>query len=301
MRRTRSWRPCCRAHDRIAEVSIPGGRRGTVAVRTRNDVYQWVETLKRNRAKRRKLGEFLVEGVVPVNQALAQGWPVRAVVYDPTRALSAWARDVLTRSAEAARVEMAPALLEELSDKEEPSELLLVAAMKDVALGALDAAAPMTVVLDRTSSPGNLGSIIRSCSAFACGGVVLLGHAADPYDPHAVRASLGALFSVPVVVNPSNAELLEWLRSRRAAAPALQVVGADPAGAVGIDGVDFTRPTVLLLGNEKRGLGARLRELCDLTFAIPMSGVVDSLNLAAAATVVLYEADRQRRASASRS
>lgn len=276
-------------------MSIPGGRRGTVVVRARNDVYQWLDTLKRNRSKRRKLGEFLVEGVVPINQLLAQSWPVRGVVYDPTRTLSGWARGVIARCCDAARVEMPPALLEEVSDREEPSELLVVAAMRDVALSALDPAAPMTVVLDRPSSPGNLGSVIRSCSAFACSGVVLLGHAADPYDPHAVRASLGALFSVPVVVNPSSAELLEWLRGRRAAAPTLQVAGADPAGATAIDDVDLARPTVLVLGNEKRGLGARLRDLCDLTFAIPMCGVVDSLNLAAAATVVLYEADRQRR------
>ena len=62
-----------------------------------------------------------------------------------------------------------------------------------------------------------------------------------------------------------------------------------------IDGVDFARPAVLILGNEKHGLSAKLREMCDLTFAIPMTGVVDSLNLAAAATVALYEAGRQRR------
>ena len=234
---------------------------------------------------------------MPINHALAARWPVRAVICDRGRALSGWALDVLGRCGEAARVMMSRELLEEISDKEEPSELLLVVEMRDAALSALDAAAPMTVVLDRPSSPGNVGSIIRSCSAFACGGVVLLGHAADPYDPHAVRASLGALFSVPLVVNPSSAELLDWLAGLRAAAPGLQVVGADPGGTVAIDDVDFKRPTVLLLGNEKLGLGARMRELCDLTFAIPMSGVVDSLNLAAAATVVLYEAARQRRAA----
>ncbi len=275
-------------------MSIPGDRRGVVPVATRNDVYQWVEALKRNRAKRRKLGELLVEGVTPVNMALAQRWEVRAVIHDRARQLSAWARGVLDRCGEAVRVVMSPDLFAEVSDREEPSELLLVVAMKDVALNALDAA-PMTVVLDRPSSPGNLGSIIRSCSAFACGGVVVLGHAADPYDPHAVRASLGALFSVPLVVNPSSAALLDWLGASRAAAPTLQVAGADPQAAAAIGAVDFTRPTVLLLGNEKRGLGARLRELCDVTFSIPMSGVVDSLNLAAAATVILYEADRQRR------
>jgi TrmH family RNA methyltransferase len=270
-----------------------------VVVRTRNDVYQWVEVLKRNRAKRRQLGEFLVEGVAPINQALSQGWPVRAVVYDRTRALSRWAGDVLARCPDATRIELPPALLEEISDRQETSELLVVAAMREVALNALDAAAPMTVVLDRPSSPGNLGSIIRSCSAFGCGGVVVLGHAADPYDPQAVRASLGALFSVPLVVNPSSAALGDWIGGARRAAPSLQVAGADPGAAARIEEVDLARPTVLLLGNEKRGLGARLRGLCDLTFSIPMSGVVDSLNLAAAATVVLYEADRQRRAAAS--
>ncbi len=282
-------------------MSIPGAADAPLrkTVRSRNDVYQWVDVLKRNRAKRRKHGEFLVEGVVPINEALARGWPVHAVIYRGERPLSAWARDVLRRSPQATQVLMSSELLDEVSDKEEPSELLLVVGMRDVSLTALDTSgASLTVVLDRPSNPGNLGSIIRSCSAFGANGVVLLGHAADPYDARAVRASLGAVFSVPLVVNPSTGELLSWLAGMRAASGGLRVVGADPGAAVTIDDVDLSGRTVLLLGNEKRGLGARLRELCDLTFAIPMSGAVDSLNVAAAATVVLYEADRQRRRAA---
>jgi tRNA G18 (ribose-2'-O)-methylase SpoU len=282
-------------------VGIPGAADGSrrKVVRSRNDVYQWIDVLKRNRAKRRKHGEFLVEGVVPIDEALARGWPVHAVIYDGGRPLSAWARDVLRRLPEATQLLLSAELLADVSDREETSELLLVVGIEDRSLAALDTSgASFTVVLDRPSNPGNLGSIVRSCSAFGASGVVLLGHAADPYDARTVRASLGAVFSVPFVVNPPSPELDAWLAGMRAAPGGLRVVGADPAASVAIDDVDFTGRTVLLLGNEKLGLGARLRTLCDLTFAIPMSGAVDSLNVAAAATVVLYEASRQRRRGA---
>jgi 23S rRNA (uridine2479-2'-O)-methyltransferase len=282
-------------------VALPGSSRNPhapVYVRTRNDVFQWIEVLKRNRAKRRQHREALVEGVVAITRAVALGWTVHAVIHAESRPLSRWANGILAACPGASRVILTPALLEEISDKEEPSELLLVVGTRDLALESVDTGpGSLTVVLDRPASPGNLGSVLRSCSAFGCGGLVLLGHAADPWDPRAIRASLGAVFSVPFVVNPPGERVAAWLAQRRAAGSGLLVAGADPAGAVAIDAVGFARPTVLILGNEKHGLAVRLREMCDLTFAIPMTGVVDSLNLAAAATVALYEAGRQRRAA----
>jgi TrmH family RNA methyltransferase len=115
------------------------------------------------------------------------------------------------------------------------------------------------------------------------------GHAADPYDPKAVRASTGSLFAVPVVRVPAAAPVLEW-------ATGLRIVATDERGTAEVADCDLHGPTLLVVGNETRGLSAAWREAADETVRIPIGGAASSLNAAAAGTVVLYEAARQRRA-----
>ncbi|HEU4426882.1 MAG TPA: TrmH family RNA methyltransferase, partial [Pilimelia sp.] len=120
------------------------------------------------------------------------------------------------------------------------------------------------------------------------------GHAADPYDPKAVRASTGSLFAVPVVRAASHREVLDWVASRRAKGIPVRIVGTDERGAVEVADQDLTGPTLVVVGNETHGLSAGWRQACDHLVRIPMTGAASSLNAAAAATVVLYEAARQR-------
>ena len=148
-------------------------------------------------------------------------------------------------------------------------------------------------MFDRPAGPGNIGTLIRSADAFGAGGVVVTGHAADPYDPRSVRASAGSLFAIPVVRVPSHREVLAW---RDAVAPAErpQLVATDEHGDVDVADADLTGPTYVVIGNETSGLSAAWREACDVTVRIAMTGSASSLNAASAATVVLYEAARQR-------
>jgi 23S rRNA (uridine2479-2'-O)-methyltransferase len=143
------------------------------------------------------------------------------------------------------------------------------------------------VVFDRPSTPGNIGTLVRSADAFGAHGVIVTGHAADPYDPRAVRASTGSLFAIPVVRVPSHREVLGW------AGPA-QLVAADENGDADLADADLSGPTVVLIGNETTGLTAAWRESAHRTVRIPITGAASSLNAAVAATVVLYEAARQR-------
>jgi 23S rRNA (uridine2479-2'-O)-methyltransferase len=145
----------------------------------------------------------------------------------------------------------------------------------------------LAVVFDRPSTPGNIGTLVRSADAFGAHGVIVTGHAADPYDPRAVRASTGSLFAIPVVRVPSHREVLDWTSAR--------VVATDEHGATDVADADLTGPTVIVIGNETSGLSAAWREAADLTVRIPITGAASSLNAAAAGTVVLYEAARQRR------
>jgi 23S rRNA (uridine2479-2'-O)-methyltransferase len=256
-----------------------------------NNVFQRLEVLKRNRTRRRQYGEVFVEGVRPIQRLVDAGWPVRSVCSEDGRALSGWARSIVAASGAERHYRLAPELMELLSDREQPSELLLVAELRTRRLEEL--ALPddlLVVVLDRPTSPGNVGTVIRSADALGAHAVVVTGHAADPYDPRAIRASMGSLFSLPLVEIGGPAELERWLAGR----PGVQVVGTDSEGDVVLRDVDLRRPTVLVVGNEAAGASHGLRALCGTVARIPMVGAADSLNMAVATSIVLYEASRQR-------
>ncbi len=268
-------------------------------IHTENADYQHIETLRRNRNKRQRHREFFVEGVRPINLALRHGWQVNAFVYSRERPLSDWAAGILARSNARLHVELPLRLLAQLSLKEETSELLAVVAMPEDRLERTPARQnPLVVVFDRPGSPGNLGTLIRSCDALGADGLVITGHACDLYDPETIRASTGSLFALPAVRLPSHTALAPWLERLRADHPRLQIVATDEKGERTASEHDFTRPTVLLLGNETWGLSAAYRALADVTVRIPITGAASSLNVAVAGSILLYEAGRQRAAGA---
>ncbi|MEU4635876.1 TrmH family RNA methyltransferase [Micromonospora chalcea] len=267
----------------------------TLTITTRNASFQQWQALLTNRNKRQRSGEFLVQGVRPITVALEQGWEIRALLYPDRQQLSRWCRELLDRT-DVRRVALAPELMRELSGKEEESpELLAVVAQPDDDLARIPVGPDMLVVVfDRPKTPGNIGTLIRSADAFGASGVVITGHAADPYDPKAVRASTGSLFAVPAVRVPSHHAVLDWVAAVRKAGPQIQIIGTDEHGDVDVAEHDLTGPTLLLVGNETHGLSKGWQEAADRMVRIPIVGAASSLNAAAAGTVALYEAARQR-------
>lgn len=259
-------------------------------VTTPNAAFQQWQALLGNRAKRQRTGEFMIQGVRPITLAVGRSWPVRTLIYDISRPLSRWARDMLAASG-ARPVAMAPELLAELGEKDSGvPEMVAVAAIPPDDLGRIPPAGDLlAVAFDRPASPGNIGTLIRSADAFGAHGLIVTGHAADPYDPRSVRASTGSLFAVPVVRAASHAEVAGWAQARSAA-----VIGTDETGSADVADVDLTGPVMLVIGNEASGLSAAWRQACTVIARIPMTGAASSLNAAGAATVVLYEAARQR-------
>ena len=267
----------------------------TTRIRSENDLFQTLVALRTNRIKRNKRREFIFEGVRSINNALRYGWDIRALLFAPERPLSDWASNVLAVCDTVQRYELPMHLLAKLSAKATPSELIVTASIPRDELARITArACPLILVFDRPASPGNLGTLIRSCDALGVDGLVVTGHAADVYDPEAISAATGSLFSLPVVRLPSHRELEPWLAALRVAHPQLQVVGTDEAAALHLGAGDFRRPTVLLVGNETRGLSAAYKTLCDGLVRIPMQGSASSLNVACASSIVLYEIHRQR-------
>lgn len=273
----------------------------TQRISTRNATFQAWHALLTNRRKRNQLGEMLVQGVRPISLAVEHGWPVHALLHDENRTLSAWAHNLLATTG-ATRVAMAPELLAELGEKSEGApELVAVVGIPDDDLGRITVGADfLGVLFDRPTTPGNIGSIVRSADAFGAHGVIVAGHAADAYDPRSVRATTGSLFALPTVRVPGPADVVAWVEAARASGVPVTLVGTDEGGDVDLMDADLTGPTLLLVGNETSGLSHAWRELCDVTVSIPMSGAASSLNAANAATVVLYEAARQRAAAGAR-
>jgi TrmH family RNA methyltransferase len=142
------------------------------------------------------------------------------------------------------------------------------------------------VVLEAIRSEGNFGSLIRTSEAIGGAGFILVGPRIDPFDPAVVRASMGALFR-QTFVRTNCPSLRNWLRRHRCC-----VIGASPDGRAELHRFDYPRPTILVLGEERSGLSPYLRDICSDLVKIPMKGAADSLNLAVAGSLFMYEVYR---------
>jgi 23S rRNA (uridine2479-2'-O)-methyltransferase len=265
-------------------------------VSTANTAFQRIDVLRRNRNKRHRYGEFVVEGVRAINGALAAGWTVRSFAYPRDRQLSRWATDILATSTAESHLAVAPALFDTISEKEESSELLAVVAMRPDSRDRIPTGPGMAVVVvDRPGSPGNLGTLIRSCDAFGVAGVIVTGHGVDLYEPATIRASVGSFFSVPCIALESHREVAAWVGELRESYRGLMVVGTSARASSELRDFHWGTEVVLLVGNETNGLSHAYREMCDDIVRIHMRGTATSLNAAVATSIVLYELDAHRR------
>ena len=283
---------------RPASLTLLGGRPlKTIKIHSKNAAYQKFEVLKANRNKRYRYFEFFVEGVRNINEAIANGWSIVSFLYAPEKPLSGWARDILNAVQTDINYELPESLMAELSGKTDTSELMAVVKMREDDFSRLPSANnPLFVLFDRPSNKGNLGTIIRSCDAMGVDGLILTGHAVDLYDPEVAVSSMGSFFHIPSIRIPDNEQVFSWIAQMRERYPSFQVIGTTAHKEKNIGDVDLRRPTLIMIGNETDGLCRAFKEGCDTLATIPMSGQssASSLNVACAATVLFYEAARQR-------
>jgi TrmH family RNA methyltransferase len=260
-----------------------------------NDYYQLTLALVDNRKQRQRQKRFVVQSVKAIGDALERGWSFESLWIREGARLSSWAQDVIDRAGARRTISARVELFAALHGKEDPGELVAVLDLPADRLADATLRDPaLVVVCDRPSSPGNLGSIVRSADAFGASALIVTGHAADIYDPQTVRASLGALFALPVAHVQSPSTAVEWLRER---CPPIRLVGTSAHAVTPLEDYDFRAPVALLLGSEATGLSRWWTEAADGMVTIPTAGVATSLNVAAAATAVLNEVRRQRASS----
>jgi TrmH family RNA methyltransferase len=183
-------------------------------------------------------------------------------------------------------------VLERIGDTVTPQPILAVAPTPRYDLSSFGRGG-LVVVAVTLRDPGNAGTLLRSAEGAGAAGVVFCGNSVDAYSPKVVRSSAGAIFGVPTVEADDPVQVLDAL-----GAQGRRRLGTANAGGAPVDGVDFTGPLAIVVGNEAHGLPAALEAHLDGTVTIPLAGAADSLNVAMAGTVLVFEAARQRRARA---
>jgi TrmH family RNA methyltransferase len=260
-----------------------------ISIATENDEYQIIESLKTNRTKRSKAGEAFIEGIEALKQAIAARLELTRIITADYAKLSDWAKGMIAAQPDAKVIELSPALYRKLCDREEPVELVATVRVKTVELADLVLPPkPCVLIFDRPSDFGNFGSILRSADSFGVDAVFVVGHGIDCFDPKVIRSSLGSVFHTKLVAVPSMGELAGWVAEQKRL-NGMAVVGTDSTGPVSLPANPLRRPISLVLGNEAKGMSIALKELCDYIVSIPLSGNVNSLNVACAGTVFLWD------------
>ena len=246
----------------------------------------------KKRGLRERYGTFLAEGAQAAEEAVAAGAAER-LFHVPGASGRVPAVVADSGAAGVPVIAVSEAVMAHLTSTVTPQGIVAVARFIDVGLEAVEPGRGLVPVLCSVRDPGNAGTILRSADASGAAGVVFSAGSVDVYNPKTVRASAGSLFHLPVVREVPAADVVDHLRSR-----GLRILAAAADGRESVYELDLTVPTAVLFGNEAWGLPAEVRDLADASVRVPIAGRAESLNLAAAAALVMFEAARQRSASA---
>lgn len=254
----------------------------------------------RERSVRESEQVFLLEGLREIERAVAGGVRIVEFYFCPEQIRSPLARKIAEHMRasvpEEACFELSASAFEKVSYRDKPEGVLAVAAMRSHRLQDLPtpqpAVPPLYLVAESIEKPGNLGALLRTADSAGCTALICCGAGTDIYNPNAIRASQGTLFSMPFAVAPAEA-VRAWLLAQNAT-----IFATTPDAKKIYWDCDFRKPAAILLGTEATGLSSFWLEDADeksvVPVAIPQRGMADSLNVSMAAGICLFEAVRQR-------
>ena len=241
---------------------------------------------------RQESGKFFIEGLRTVGEAVQTGAPIDAFVVAPELLVSDFGRSLLENPSvkNITRIEVSAEIYQKIAHKEGPQGIGAIVHQEWRSLENLQAKPDdCWVALDAVSDPGNLGTIMRTADAVGSRGIILIGQATDPYDPTAVKASMGAVFSLDLV-QADWSDFKTWQKTHQ-----MMMVGTSDSAQKDYQAIQYERPLALLMGSERHGLSPEMEAACSEMVRIPMAGRSDSLNLAVATGVMLYEIYNQSR------
>lgn len=233
---------------------------------------------------------FMAEGLKLVIDALDLGWTIRTLIFAKSGIGNPTVEKVAARTVAAGGtvLEVSERVLSAITRRDNPQMVVGVFTQRFRPLKSVrPEGSDVWIGLDRVRDPGNLGTVIRTADAVGAKGVILIGDTTDPFSLETVRATMGSIFAVPVVKTSLDG-FLEWRKSFDGMVAGTHLKGAVDYRSVRYDG----RPVLLLMGNEQQGLPDELAQSCDRLLRIPQAGRADSLNLAVATGVMLFEIRR---------
>jgi len=249
-----------------------------------------------DRSERNETGLFLIEGYRELKRAADAGIHIKTVYVCPSFFLGINEKDLIAaiQDTGAEIIYCHPKVFEKLSYRDRPDGLVGVAlqmkrALRDLISSVATKKDPFLIIAEAIEKPGNLGTILRSADAAGADGVIVCDRCTDIYNPNVVRASVGTLFTIPVI-EAASSEVILWLRQRK-----IKIIAATPSAKEEFTQSDLTGGVAIAVGTEQLGLSERWMQSADIKVRIPMYGVADSLNVATATTLLLYEVTRQRR------
>jgi TrmH family RNA methyltransferase len=264
-----------------------------VITSTANERIKRIRSL-RQRKFRDRTNTCFVEGLRAVGEAVQLQAGIETLVVAPDLLVSEFGAGLVeqARAGGVEVIEVAKAVFERLSERDTPQGVGAVVRQRWERLDDLPLEdGDCWVALDGIADPGNAGAVIRTCDAVGSPGVIFLDATVDPYSPGSIRASTGTIFSRRVA-RATFDELVAWTRERGG-----KLVGTSDGAIEDFREADYGRATVLLMGREREGLSEEQAARCDALVSIPMAGHADSLNLAVATGVLLYEIVERRRRS----
>ncbi|MCL2127121.1 MAG: RNA methyltransferase [Treponema sp.] len=261
---------------------------GALRVNAENAEFQIIQALKTNRAKRSKLHEIFIEGIECIKQAVKSNIEITRIIVKNTGGLSNWGKNIVNEYNHVKIIEMPEKLYAKLADKNDPSEMLVTAKIKQKTLDEIPGENPFIVIFDRPGDCGNLGSSIRSANAFNADGIFIVGHGVDLYESKVIRASMGSIFFTRIFQMESMAKLLEYVNMQKRRNN-IEIIGTDSKGTLSLTDCKIEKPVLLIIGNEAKGMSKNLAEICDKIVKIPLKGNVNSLNVSCAASIIMWE------------
>ncbi|WP_455476086.1 TrmH family RNA methyltransferase [Bartonella sp. B17] len=254
-----------------------------------NPIIKDLKALSQKKNRNRE-GLFMAEGLKLVIDALNLGWTIQTLIFSKSKIGNDAIENIAARTVANGGfvIKASQKIMESITRRDNPQTVIGIFKQQWQSLEIItEQTEDVYIALDRVRDPGNLGTIIRTADAVGAKGVILIGETTDPFSPETVRATMGSIFSIPLYRFDESA-FLNWSAQFKG-----MIIGTHLKGSIDYRTIDFKNgPIILLMGNEKQGLPDSLTNRCNKLARIPQSGRADSLNLAIATAIMLYEIRR---------
>jgi RNA methyltransferase, TrmH family len=241
------------------------------------------------RGEREKQGLFVVEGIKEVEKVVEMDYEFDSLFFCPDIIEPPLVSKIIAKIPSVPCFEVTPEVYNKVAYRENSGGIIILAKPKLHGLNQLKSNPnPLILVVEGVEKPGNIGALFRTADAAGISAIIICDPATDLYNPNAVRASLGCVFTIPTAICTSN-EAIEWLKKKD-----IQIFASYLQASIPYHKVDFTKPSAIVMGTEATGITKQWVDAANANIIIPMQGKADSMNVSTAAAVLIFEACRQR-------